>query len=119
MRSAFELLLDALALDEGSEILLSAITHPDMARIVSRHGLVPVPVDLDLETLQPRGELLERAVTERTRALVVAHLFGARVDLDEAIAFSRRHGLLLIEDCAQTPWAEIDGRKRLVEHLAQ
>jgi perosamine synthetase len=102
VRSAFELLLDALALDEGSEILLSAITHPDMARIVSRHGLVPVPVDLDLETLQPRGELLERAVTERTRALVVAHLFGARVDLDEAIAFSRRHGLLLIEDCAQT-----------------
>jgi perosamine synthetase len=100
VRSAFELLLDALAFDEGSEILLSAITHPDMARIVSRHGLTPAPVDLDLETLQPR--LRDGAVTERTRALVVAHLFGARVDLDEAIAFCRRHGLVLIEDCAQT-----------------
>ena len=71
-----------------------------MARIVSRHGLVPVPVDLDLETLKPH--LRDEAVTERTRGLVVAHLFGARVDLDEAIAFSRRHGLVLIEDCAQT-----------------
>ena len=102
MRSSFELLLAALAFDEGSEILLSAITHPDMARIVGRHGLMPVPVDLDPETLQPRPELLESAVTERTRALVVAHLFGARVDLDEATAFCRRHGLVLIEDCAQT-----------------
>ena len=79
---------------------MSAITHPDMARIVARHGLVAVPVDLDLETLQPR--LLEAALTERTRALVVAHLFGARVDLEAPLALCRRHGLVLIEDCAQT-----------------
>jgi perosamine synthetase len=101
VRSAFQLLLDALVF-EGGEVLMSAITHPDMARIVSRHGLVPVPVDLDLETLQPRPDLLESAVTGRTRALVVAHLFGARVDLEAAIAFCRRHHLVLIEDCAQT-----------------
>jgi dTDP-4-amino-4,6-dideoxygalactose transaminase len=73
-----------------------------MARIVTHHGLVPVPVDLDLETLRPRPELLEAAVSTRTQALVVAHLFGARVDLEEAIAFCRRHRLVLIEDCAQT-----------------
>jgi perosamine synthetase len=80
---------------------MSAVTHPDMARIVERHGLVPVPVDLDLDALQPRVDLLERALTERTRALVVAHLFGARADLESAVAFCRRHGLALIEDCAQ------------------
>lgn len=80
---------------------MTAITHPDMARIATRHGLVPVPVDLDLETLEPRADLLERALTPRTRALVVAHLFGARTDLETAVAFCRRHGLLLIEDCAQ------------------
>jgi dTDP-4-amino-4,6-dideoxygalactose transaminase len=102
VRSAFELLLDALDFEPGSEILMSAITHPDMARIVERHGLVAVPVDLDLETLQPRAELLERAATPRTRMLVVAHLFGARVDLDAAVALCRRLDLLLVEDCAQT-----------------
>jgi DNA-binding transcriptional MocR family regulator len=60
VRSAFELLFEALALEEGSEVLMSVITHTDMARIVARHGLVAVPVDLDLETRQPRADLLER-----------------------------------------------------------
>jgi dTDP-4-amino-4,6-dideoxygalactose transaminase len=101
VRSAFDLVLQALALPPGSEVLMSAITHPDMARIVERHGLVAVPVDLDLETLAPRSELLERALTPRTRLLVVAHLFGARADLTEATAFCARHGFLLVEDCAQ------------------
>jgi dTDP-4-amino-4,6-dideoxygalactose transaminase len=80
---------------------MSAITHPDMARIVDRHRLVPVPVDLDLDTLEPRPDLLGSALTARSRMLVVAHLFGSRSRLDEAVAFCRRHGLLLVEDCAQ------------------
>lgn len=80
---------------------MSALTHPDMAAIVVRHGLVPVPIDLDLETLTPRADLLERALSPRTRALVVAHLFGVRAELDAAVAFCRRHGLVLVEDCAQ------------------
>jgi perosamine synthetase len=102
VRSSFELLLQALELEPGSEVMLSAITHPDMARIVERNGLVPVPIDLDLDTLQPRADLLERALTSRTRVFVVAHLFGARVDLDAPIAFCARHRLMLVEDGAQT-----------------
>jgi perosamine synthetase len=101
LRSAFELLLDTLALEPGAEVLVSAVTHPDMPRILHRHGLVPVPVDLDPATLAPVPELLERAVTPRTRAILVAHLFGAGADLDAAAAAARRHGLLLLEDRAQ------------------
>jgi perosamine synthetase len=101
VRSAFELLLDELDLPHGSEILMSAITHPDMARIVERHGLVPVPVDLDLDTLQPRPELLELALSPQARVVVVAHLFGSRVDLTRLAGFCRDHELVLIEDCAQ------------------
>jgi perosamine synthetase len=101
-RSGFDCLLSALDLDRGDEILMSAVTHPDMAEIVRAHGLVPVPVDLDVGTMSPRRDELESAVTPRTRALVVAHLFGARFDLTDAAAFAREHGLLLVEDCAQT-----------------
>jgi len=101
VRSGFELLLDALGLPQGSEVLVSAITHPDMVRILERHGLVAVPVDLDLRTLAPRPDRMAAAVSPRTRAVLVAHLFGGRADLDETVRIARRHGLVLLEDCAQ------------------
>ncbi len=80
---------------------MSAITHPDMVRIIEAHGLVAVPVDLDVATLAPRLEVAERLVTPKTRAILVAHLFGGRFDLGATVAFAKRHHLLLWEDCAQ------------------
>ena len=58
VRSGFDLLLQALALPAGSEILVSAVTHPDMVNIIERHDLRAVPVDLDLATLAPRAEAI-------------------------------------------------------------
>lgn len=101
VRSGFHLLLDALELSAGDEILVSAITHPDMVRIIEAHGLVAVPVDLDVDTLAPSLELAERLVTKRTRAILVAHLFGGRFDMTGTVAFARRHRVLIWEDCAQ------------------
>ncbi|HEY6876226.1 MAG TPA: DegT/DnrJ/EryC1/StrS family aminotransferase [Candidatus Dormibacteraeota bacterium] len=101
VRAGFHLLLSALDLPAGTEVMFSAVTHPDMPRIAAHHGLVPVPVDLDRDTLAPRPDALWRAVTPRTRILVVAHLFGGLVDLDYAADLCDRHGLLLVEDCAQ------------------
>ncbi|MDI3339850.1 MAG: aminotransferase class I/II-fold pyridoxal phosphate-dependent enzyme [Sphaerobacter sp.] len=101
VRSGFDLLLQALCLPAGSEILVSAITIRDMTRIIEHHGLVPVPVDLDMATLSVPVAHLERALTPRTRAILVAHLFGSRMPLDDIARFARQHGLLLIEDCAQ------------------
>lgn len=101
VRSAFDLLLGALALPAGSEVMLSALTIPDMARIVRAHGLQPIPVDLDPQTLAPTTATLERACSERTRVLVVAQLFGAQVDLRECARFASARGLLLVDDNAQ------------------
>jgi dTDP-4-amino-4,6-dideoxygalactose transaminase len=108
-RSGFDLLLCALGLPVGSEILVSAVTIPDMVRIVADHGLVAVPVDLDPDTLGPRPDLLERLRTPRTRAVLVAHLFGGRLDLGPAADFARRHRLLLVEDCAQAFAGDVGG----------
>ena len=101
VRSGFDLLLGALAEPPGDEVLVSAVTHPDMVRIIEEHGLRAIPVDLDGATLGPHVELLESALSPRTRVVLVAHLFGGRFDLGPVAAFARRHGLLLVEDCAQ------------------
>ena len=62
---------------------------------------MPVPVDVDAQTLQPSVEHLERSITPRTRAILVAHLFGTHVDMGPIIELARQHDLLVIEDCAQ------------------
>ncbi len=101
VRSGFDTLLTALSLPAGGEVLTSALTIEDMPRIIAHHGLVPVPVDLDMAALKVRIEDLERSIGPRTCAVLVAHLFGSRMPLDDIIAFARRHGLVVIEDCAQ------------------
>jgi perosamine synthetase len=101
VRSGFDLWLSALALPRGSEVLVSAITIPDMVRIIEDHGLVPVPVDIDAEHLAVDLDCLRRAVTPKTRAILVAHLFGTRQPLEAIVDFAQEHGLLLVEDCAQ------------------
>jgi dTDP-4-amino-4,6-dideoxygalactose transaminase len=101
VRSGFDLLLNALALPPGSEVVFSAVTHPDMPRIAEAHGLGAVPADIDLNTLTPHLDRLEQAFSDRTRIVVVAHLFGGRVDLGPIARLAKDRGALLVEDCAQ------------------
>jgi dTDP-4-amino-4,6-dideoxygalactose transaminase len=101
VRSGFHLLLTALDLPRGSEVLFSAVTHPDMPRIAEHHGLVAVPVDLDVATLSPPANAVLRCLNPQSRVLVVAHLFGGHVDLGPLAGICKRAGILLVEDCAQ------------------
>lgn len=101
VRSGFDLLLGALALPPGSEVLVSAITIPHMVQIIEHHGLVPIPVDLDADRLAPRLDRMRRVVTPATRAVLVAHLFGSRIPLEPILELAEERGLRVIEDCAQ------------------
>ena len=101
VRSGLDLLLTALDLPPGGEVLTSAMTIEDVPRIVAEHGLVAVPVDLDMHTLSVTVAALEQAVGPRTCAVLVAHLIGSRMPLAEVAAFARGRALFLIEDCAQ------------------
>ena len=101
VRSGLDTLLTALNLPPGGEVLTSAMTIEDVPRIIEDHGLVAVPVDLDMNTLSVTRAALERAVSPRTCAVLVAHLFGSRMPLAEVTAFARQHDLFFIEDCAQ------------------
>ena len=101
VRSGLDLLLTALNLPPGGEVLTSAMTIEDVPRILGEHGLVAVPVDVDMHTLSVTVAALEKAVSSSTCAVLVAHLFGSRMPLAEVAAFARGHGLRLVEDCAQ------------------
>jgi perosamine synthetase len=114
VRSGWDLWLGAQGLRAGDEVLVSAVTHPDMVRIIRGHGLRAVPVDIDPETLAPRPWMLEAALTPRTRVVLVAHLFGGRMDLGDVARFARERGLILVEDCAQA----FQGPERMGETAA-
>lgn len=101
VRSGFDRLLATLRLPPGSEVLVSAVTIRDMIAVIEQHGLRAVPVDVDADTLCLDETALAAALTPRSRMLLVAHLFGSRMPLQGALAFARRHGLLLVEDGAQ------------------
>ena len=101
VRSGFDALLGVLQLPAGSEVLVSAVTIRDIARIIEAHGLAAVPVDIDTQTLAVSRAALERALTPHTRAVLVAHLYGSRMPMQAVVQFCRKHNLLLIEDGAQ------------------
>lgn len=101
VRSGFDLLLSTLQLPANSEVLVTAANIADMARIIAHHGLVPVPVDLDVNRMAPTVEMLQRAITPATRAMLVAHLFGSRIPLQPIVDLAKQRGLLFFEDCAQ------------------
>lgn len=102
VRSGFYLLLEALALPAGSEVIMTGITIPDMPRIAEKHGLKIVPVDLSMRDLSIKKKSLESAITKKTRLVIIAHLYGAIIDLQPVCEVLEQHpDICLIEDCAQ------------------
>lgn len=101
VRSGLDLLLGTMAWPKDSEIVYSALNIPDMTMVARQHGIVPVPADLDIGRLAPQLDLIERAITPKTKAILIAHLYGNFVPLEPIIALARKHGLMLIEDCAE------------------
>jgi dTDP-4-amino-4,6-dideoxygalactose transaminase len=112
VRSGLDALLQAWQLPAGSEVLISALTIRDMAVILREHGLVVVPVDLDPETMGVDLASLQQAITPNTRALLVAHLLGTRMDLDGVFEIAHKHNIPVLEDCAQAYDGEYHGDSR-------
>ncbi|KAL8008916.1 putative degT/DnrJ/EryC1/StrS aminotransferase, pyridoxal phosphate-dependent transferase [Plasmopara halstedii] len=96
-----ELLLQTLKFPRGSEVICSSITIPDMVYILRYHGLVPIPVDLSPATLAIDGKELEKAITKKTKMILIAHIFGSRDPLDEILQIAQQRHLLVVEDGAQ------------------
>jgi len=99
---ALHLALLAAGIQPGDEVITSAFTFIATAEAIRYHGAVPVFVDIQAHSLNLDPQQVSSAITPRTRAILPVHLFGQAADMDEIQALAEQHGLLVIEDCAQS-----------------
>lgn len=110
-RMACYYILRALELPPGSEIIFPALTFWVVPEIARRAGLKPVFVDIDAGTFNLDPARIEAAVTERTRVIVPTHLYGQPCEMDRLMRLAEKHGLIVVEDCAQAAGARYRGRR--------
>ncbi len=108
---ALHLILRALDIGFGDEVIVPAHTFIATWLAVTYAGAVPVPVDIDEETLNISPKHIEKAITDRTRAIMPVHLYGQCADMDAIHDGARQHGLHVIEDAAQAHGARYKGRR--------
>lgn len=107
---ALWLVLLALGIGEGDEVITVPNTFMATAEAITYCGAKPVFVDVEEETYNMDPSLLERAITPKTKALIPVHLFGQTADMDPILKVAREHGLPVIEDACQAHGAEYKGR---------
>lgn len=107
---ALMLSLKALGVGRGDEVLVPAHTFIATALAVTYTGASPVFVEVDGRTYNMDPARIEAAVTPRTRAIIPVHLYGQPADMDPIMAAAKKHGLFVVEDCAQAHGARYKGR---------
>ena len=109
--TALHLAVAALGIGTGDEVIIPAVTHAAVANMVALTGAKPVLVDIDPVTWTLDPERLEAAITSRTKAVVVVHLYGHPAAMDPVLKIADRHGLTVIEDAAEAHGAEYLNRR--------
>lgn len=98
--AGMHLALSALNIGEGDEIITPSLTFASTVNMIALRGATPVFVDVDYGTLNINSELIEEAITSRTKAIIPVHFAGAPADMDKINQLARKHNLLVIEDAA-------------------
>lgn len=109
--SALHMTLQACDIGPGDEVITTPHTWISTSWAISYTGARPVFVDIDPRTYNINPELIERAITPRTKAILPVHLYGQSCDMDALCRIADEHGLLLIEDAAQAHGARYNGRR--------
>ena len=108
--AALEMAALLLNIEPGDEVILPSYTFVSTANAFVLRGGVPVFVDIRPDTLNLNEQLIEEAITPRTRAIVPVHYAGVGCEMDTIIAIARRHNLKVVEDAAQGVMATYKGR---------
>lgn len=102
--------LRALDLEPGSEVIVPPVTDPGGTMPVPLLNCVPVPADCDEGSLNTSADRIREVITDRTAAIIVAHVAGYPVDMDPILALAAERGIPVVEDCAQAMGAVYKGR---------
>lgn len=108
---ALMLSLKALGIGEGDEVIVPSNTYIATALAVTYVGATPVFVEPKLETFNINPDLIEAAVTEKTKAIIPVHLYGQACDMEPILSIAKRYSLKVVEDCAQAHGATYKGKK--------
>ena len=100
----------AVGAGPGDEVIVSPYTMMASATAALVFNAVPVFADIDPQTYTLSAETIAPKITKRTKAILVVHIFGQPADMDPIMELARRHGIKVIEDCAQSPFATYKGR---------
>lgn len=103
---ALQIALTALNLHPGDEVIVPAFTYVAAVEVIALLGLTPVLVDVDDRTFNINTSQIEEAVSERTKAIIVVHLFGQSCDMDPVMKLASKYGLYVVEDNAQSIGAD-------------
>jgi dTDP-4-amino-4,6-dideoxygalactose transaminase len=101
--------LKALGIGDGDEVITTPMTFMATANIIIEAGATPVFVDVEAETGNIDCDLIEAAITPRTKAILPVHLYGQMCDMKKMRAIADKHGLAILEDCAHSVEATRDG----------
>jgi dTDP-4-amino-4,6-dideoxygalactose transaminase len=108
---AIEIGLRAIGIGPGDEVIVPANTFLATAEGVSNIGAHPVFVDIDANTYNIDPGLIGGKITPRTKAIIVVHLYGLPAEMDQIMSLAEKHGLKVVEDCAQAHGATYKGQK--------
>ncbi len=108
---ALSLALRAVGVKAGDEVIVPSNTFIATWLSVSHCGAIPVPVEPIDATFNLNAALIEAAITARTKAIVVVHLYGQPADIDPILSLAKRHGLRVVEDAAQAHGARYKGNR--------
>jgi UDP-2-acetamido-2-deoxy-ribo-hexuluronate aminotransferase len=112
---ALQIAMMALGLKPGDEVIVPSFTYVATAEVIGLLGLTPVMVEVDENTFNVTAEIVEQAITPRTKAIVPVHLFGQSCDMEPIMEVAEKYGIFVIEDNAQAIGADYiaaDGTRR-------
>lgn len=108
---ALTLSLRALGIGYGDEVIVPSNTFIATVLAVTQVGATPVFVEPSIDTFNINPDLIESAITERTKAIIPVHLYGQPCKMDSIISVAKQYDLYVIEDCAQAHGATYKGQK--------